>query len=75
MYSAAQSYHNNTSTNLSAANLSSAEGEGLPSPFADIAVLVHDHSYLPECFDGLVDNVLVYITGSGRLMVNFAYNQ
>lgn len=75
MYSAARSYHINTSTNLSAANLSSAEGEGLPSPFADIAVLAHDHSYLPECFDGLGDNALVYITGSSRLIVDFAYNQ
>ncbi|KAF3854210.1 hypothetical protein F7725_022265 [Dissostichus mawsoni] len=62
--SAAQSYHIDTSTNLSAVDMSSAEeGEDLPSPFADIPALVHDHSYLPTRFDGLVDNALVYISG------------
>ncbi|XP_062239277.1 uncharacterized protein LOC133974007 [Platichthys flesus] len=39
--------------------------EDLPSPFADIPALVHDHSYLPIRFDGLVDNALVYISGLG----------
>ena len=29
----------------------------------DIPALVHDHSYLPVRFDGLVDNALVYISG------------
>lgn len=43
--------------------MSSAEGEDLPSPFADIPALVQDHSYLPKKFDGLVENVLVYISG------------
>ncbi|RXN34360.1 THAP domain-containing 6-like isoform X1 [Labeo rohita] len=49
-----------TSTSLSAVDMSSAAGgeEDLPSPFADIPALVHDHSYLP-----LVDNALVYISG------------
>ncbi|CAJ1061394.1 uncharacterized protein LOC127534177 [Xyrichtys novacula] len=62
--SAAQSYHIDTSiANLSAVDMSSAEGEDLPSPFADIPALVHDHSYLPKHFDGLVENVLVYISG------------
>ncbi|KAK5921393.1 hypothetical protein CgunFtcFv8_025102 [Champsocephalus gunnari] len=42
---------------------SKEEGEDLPSPFADIPALVHDHSYLPTRFDGLVDNALVYISG------------
>ncbi|XP_061880711.1 uncharacterized protein LOC133659909 [Entelurus aequoreus] len=64
MSSAAQSYHIDTSTNLSAVDMSSAEQrEDLPSPFADIPALVHDHSYLPTRFDGLVDNALVYISG------------
>lgn len=74
MSSAAQSYHIDTSSNLSAADLSSAEGEDLPSPFADIPAIVHDHSYLPNRFDGLVDNALVYIAGRGRSRVDFAYN-
>ncbi|RXN16700.1 THAP domain-containing 6-like isoform X1 [Labeo rohita] len=54
-----------TSTSLSAVDMSSAAGgeEDLPSPFADIPALVHDHSYLPVCFNGLVDNALVYISG------------
>ncbi|CAL8388038.1 unnamed protein product [Arctogadus glacialis] len=39
-----------------------AGGEDLPSPFADIPALVHDHSYLPVRYDGLVDNALVYIS-------------
>ncbi|KAK7144229.1 hypothetical protein R3I94_010598 [Phoxinus phoxinus] len=53
-----------TSTSLSAVDMSSAAGEeDLPSPFADIPALVHDHSYLPVRFDGLVDNALVYISG------------
>ncbi|XP_029923395.1 uncharacterized protein LOC115370508 [Myripristis murdjan] len=52
-----------TSTSLSAVDMSSAGGEDLPSPFADIPALVHDHSYLPVRFDGLVDNALVYISG------------
>ena len=55
-----------TSTSLSAVDMSSAAGgEDLPSPFADIPALVHDHSYLPVRFDGLVDNALVYISGKG----------
>ncbi|KAL0151767.1 hypothetical protein M9458_052918, partial [Cirrhinus mrigala] len=54
-----------TSTSLSAVDMSSAAGgeEDLPSPFADIPALVHDHSYLPVRFNGLVDNALVYISG------------
>ena len=52
-------------TDLSAVDLSSAAGEELPSPFADIPALIHDHSYLPVRFDGLVDNALVYISGKG----------
>ncbi|XP_053293829.1 uncharacterized protein LOC128454430 isoform X2 [Pleuronectes platessa] len=54
-----------TSTSLSAVDMSFAAGgeEDLPSPFADIPALVHDHSYLPVRFDGLVDNALVYISG------------
>lgn len=53
-----------TSTSLSTVEMSSAAGEeDLPSPFADIPALVHDHSYLPVRFDGLVDNALVYISG------------
>ena len=44
---------------------SAAGGEDLPSPFDDIPALVHDHSYLPVRFDGLVDNALVYISGKG----------
>lgn len=76
MSSAAQSYHIDTSTNLSAVDMSSAEeGEDLPSPFADIPALVHDHSYLPTRFDGLVDNALVYISGRGRPIVYLAYNR
>ncbi|XP_059203739.1 uncharacterized protein LOC131983135 isoform X2 [Centropristis striata] len=63
MSSAAQSYQIDTSTSLSAADLSSAEGEDLPSPFADIPAIVHDHSYLPNRFGGLVDNALMYIAG------------
>ncbi|XP_026112868.1 uncharacterized protein LOC113091512 [Carassius auratus] len=52
-----------TSTSLSAVDMSSAAGgEDLPSPFADIPALVHDHSYLPIRFDVLVDNTLVYIS-------------
>ncbi|XP_051804684.1 uncharacterized protein LOC127534177 [Acanthochromis polyacanthus] len=58
-----QSYHIDTSTSLSAVDMCSAEGEDLPSPFADIPALVHDHSYLPKHFDGLVDNILMYISG------------
>ena len=55
-----------TSTSLSAVDVSSAAGgEDLPSPFADIPALVHDHSYLPVHFDGLVDNALMYISGEG----------
>ena len=55
-----------TSTSLSAVDMSSAAGgEDLPSPFADIPALVHDHSYLPVRFHGLVDNALVYISGKG----------
>ena len=56
-----------TSTSLSAVDMSSlAGGEDLPSPFADIPALVHDHhSNLPVCYDGLVDNALVYISGEG----------
>ncbi|XP_073729978.1 uncharacterized protein [Misgurnus anguillicaudatus] len=61
--SAVQCYRIDTSTNLSAVEMSSAEGEDLPSPFADIPALVQDHSYLPKKFDGLVENVLVYISG------------
>ncbi|RXN38202.1 DNA transposase THAP9 isoform X2 [Labeo rohita] len=54
-----------TSTSLSAVDMSSAAGgeEDLPSPFADIPALVHDHSYLPVRFNNLVDNALVYISG------------
>ncbi|KAE8281230.1 THAP domain-containing protein 6 [Larimichthys crocea] len=52
-----------TSTSLSAVDMSSAAGGDLPSPFADIPALVHDHSYLPIRFSGLVDNALVYISG------------
>ncbi|KAM3605598.1 uncharacterized protein V6R79_001603 [Siganus canaliculatus] len=63
MSSTAQTYSVDISTNLSAVDMSSAEGEDLPSPLADIAALVHDHSYLPKHFDGLVDNILVYISG------------
>ena len=64
--SAAQSYQIDMSTVLSAVDMSSAEEvEELPSPFADIPALVHDHSYLPTRFDGLVDNALVYISGRG----------
>lgn len=60
----AVSYHIDTSiANLSAVDMSSAEGDDFPSPFADIPALVHDHSYLPRHFDGLVENVLVYISG------------
>lgn len=70
MSSAVQSYHMDTSTHLSAVDMSSAEGEDLPSPFADIPALVHDHSYLPTRSDGLVDNALVYISGGGRLIVD-----
>ncbi|XP_041964775.1 uncharacterized protein LOC121723280 isoform X2 [Alosa sapidissima] len=52
------------STSLSAVDVSSAAGgEDLPSPFADIPALVHDHSYLPVRFNGLADNALVYISG------------
>ena len=55
-----------TFTSISAVDMSSAAGgEDLPSPFADIPALVHDHSYLPVRFDGLVDNALVYISGKG----------
>ncbi|CAL8282358.1 unnamed protein product [Arctogadus glacialis] len=39
------------------------QGGDLPSPFADIPAPVHDHSYLPVRYDGLVDNALVYISG------------
>jgi hypothetical protein len=54
-----------TSTSLSAGDMSSlAGGEDLPSPFADIPALVHDHSYLPVRYDGLVDNALVYISSA-----------
>ena len=50
--STAQSYLIDTSiASLSAVDMSSAEGEDLPSPFADIPALVHDHSYLPKHFD------------------------
>ena len=71
-----QSYQINTSVaDLSAVDLSSAEGEDLPSPFADIPALVHDHSYLPKYFDGLVENVLVYISGRGGLIVDLVYNR
>ena len=73
--SAAQSYRIDTSMNLSAVDLSSAEEEDLPTPFADIPALVHDHSYLPTRFDGLVDNALVYISGRGRPIVDLAYNR
>ncbi|XP_060939279.1 E3 ubiquitin-protein ligase TRIM11-like [Limanda limanda] len=54
-----------TSSSLSAVEMSFAAGgeEDLPSPFADIPALIHDHSYLPVRFDGLVDNALVYISG------------
>lgn len=55
-----------TSTILSAVDMSSsAGGDHLPSPFADIPALLHDHSYLPVHFDGLVDNALVYISVKG----------
>ncbi|XP_034039682.1 uncharacterized protein LOC117522397 [Thalassophryne amazonica] len=64
MSSAAPSYHIDISTSLSAVDMSSAEEEeNLLSPFADIPALIHDHSYLPTRFDGLVDNALVYISG------------
>ncbi|CAL8348355.1 unnamed protein product [Boreogadus saida] len=52
-----------TSTSLSAVDMSSLAGEDLPSPFADIPALVPDHSNLPVRYDGLVDNALVYISG------------
>ena len=76
--STAQSYLIDTSiASLSAVDMSSAEGEDLPSPFADIPALVglHDHSYLPKHFDGLVENVLVYISGRVRMILDLAYNQ
>ena len=63
------------SRSLSAVDMSSAAGEDLPSPFADIPALVYDHSYLPVRFVGLVDNALVYISGKGCLKVDFAYNR
>ena len=74
--STAQSYLIDTSiASLSAVDMSSAEGEDLPSPFADIPALVHDHSYLPKHFDGLVENVLVYISGRVQMILDLAYNQ
>lgn len=54
-----------TSTSLSAVEMSSAAGGDLPSPFVDIPALILDHSYLPIRFSGLVDNALVYISGKG----------
>ncbi|KAG2457601.1 ZFY26 protein, partial [Polypterus senegalus] len=46
---------------LSAVKISSTPEEQLPSPFANIPAIVCDHSYLPFCFGGLVENALVYI--------------
>lgn len=74
MSSAVHSYRVDTSTNLSAVDMASAEGEDLPSPFAHIPALVQDHSYLPNKFDGLVENVLVYISGRVKLIVVLASN-
>ena len=55
--------------------MSSAAGEeDLPSLFADIPALVHDHSYLPVRFDGLVDNALMDISGKDNVF-NFAHNR
>ncbi|KAK1904879.1 DNA transposase THAP9 [Dissostichus eleginoides] len=71
MSSAAQSYHIDTSTNLSAVDMSSAEeGEDLPSETMKsnmaavrLAPVQAMFIYLPTFFDGLVDNALVYISG------------
>ncbi|KAG5269855.1 hypothetical protein AALO_G00206960 [Alosa alosa] len=53
-----------SSVSLSAVEMSSAEtAEEHPSAFANISVLVCDHSYLPTRFGGLVENTLVYIAG------------
>lgn len=56
-----------TSTSLSAVDVSSAAGgeDREDCPFADIPALLHDHSYLPARFSGLVENALVYISGKG----------
>ncbi|KAL2091657.1 hypothetical protein ACEWY4_013920 [Coilia grayii] len=56
-----------TSTSLSAVDVSSAarEEDRENCPFADIPALLHDHSYLPAHFSGLVENALVYISGKG----------
>ena len=49
---------------LSSVEMSSAETAGeLDPPFADIAAIMSDHSYLPTRFGGLVDNALVYVAG------------
>lgn len=49
---------------LSALEMSSAETtEELDPPFANIAAIMCDHSYLPTRFGALVDNALVYIAG------------
>lgn len=74
--STAQSYRIDTTvSSLSAVDMSSAEGEDLPSPFVDVPGLVHDHTYLPKHFDGLVENILVYISGRDRLIIDLACNQ
>ncbi|KAG2463144.1 FETUB protein, partial [Polypterus senegalus] len=63
---------------LSAVEMSStpaAAEEEMPSPFANIPAIVCDHSYLPTHFGGLVENALVYISGSveraARLAVTY----
>lgn len=75
--STAQSYRIDTTvSSLSAVDMSSAEGEDLPSPFVDVPGLVHDHTprHLPRHFDGLVENILVYISGRDRLIIDLACN-
>lgn len=50
-----------------AVEMSSADGpeeaEDFPSKFFNTSAIVCDHSYLPICFIGLVDNTLVCVSG------------
>lgn len=63
----------NTSTNLSAVDMSCPTGkdrEDDDDVFANIPALLHDHSYLPTSFNGLVENALVYISGRIKRFLN-----
>lgn len=55
------------SDTILAVEMSSADGpeeaEDFPSQFSNTSVIVCDHSHIPICFVGLVDNMLVCISG------------